>query len=205
MAGRFHSALLIAGALFAGALALDPAGAQDAKGKGKPAGFRAKGKKPEPAAKGAPGKPVLVATSGDWTVYVAQGGKDRTCYALSQPKDRQPSTLKRDPAFVFISTRPAENVKNEVSVIMGFPLKDGGDASAEIGDNSFDLVARGTSAWIKNAAEEGQFIDALKKGGRLVVKAPSAKGNVTTDSYSLSGLSQALEQVAKKCAEAKPS
>jgi hypothetical protein len=156
-----------------------------------------------PPGKGAPagaGKPTLVGTFGDWGAYQSQAGKNKICYVLAQPKDRQPTALKRDPAYMFISSRPGEGVHNEVSVIMGFPLKEGGpEAKAEIGANAFDLVAKGENAWIKNAAEEGQFVEAIKKGAKLIVKIASKKGNVTTDTYSLSGISQALERVQKDC------
>lgn len=149
------------------------------------------------------GKPVQVGNYGDWGAFVAQGGqgggKDKTCYALASPKERAPSALKRDPAYVFISNRPGENVRGEVSIIMGFAVKEGAAARAEVGESKFDLVAKGSNAWIKNPAEESQFIEALKKGSKLIVKAPSLKGNATTDSYSLSGLSQALEKVQKEC------
>lgn len=145
------------------------------------------------------GKPVQVGSYGDWGAFVAHGGKEKTCYALAMPKDRMPASLKRDQAYVFISTRPGENVHNEVSIIMGFPLKEGGDAKAEIGGTTFDLVAKGTNAWIKSASEEPRFVEAAKKGSKLVVKAPSVKGHVTTDTYSLSGLAQALERVQKEC------
>ncbi|WP_175492463.1 invasion associated locus B family protein [Methylocapsa palsarum] len=146
-----------------------------------------------------PGKPSQVGTYGDWGVFVAQGGKEKTCYALATPKERAPAKLKRDPAYVFISNRPGESVRSEVSVIMGFAVKPGADVKTDIGGAAFDFVPKGSNAWIKNTAEEGQFVDALKKGSKLIVKAPSAKGNVTTDSYSLSGLSQALERVQKEC------
>jgi invasion protein IalB len=146
-----------------------------------------------------PGKPAQVGTYGEWGVFVAQGGKDKTCYALATPKDRSPAKLKRDPAYVFISNRPGESVRSEVSVIMGFAVKPGADVKTDVGGTAFDFVPKGSNAWIKNTAEESQFIDALKKGAKLIVKAPSAKGNVTTDSYSLSGLSQALERVQKEC------
>lgn len=146
-----------------------------------------------------PGKPTQVGTYGDWGVFVAQGAKDKTCYALATPKDRAPAKLKRDPAYVFISNRPGESVRSEVSVIMGFAVKPGADVKTDVGGAAFDFVPKGSNAWIKNTAEESQFIDALKKGSKLIVKAPSAKGNVTTDSYSLSGLSQALERVQKEC------
>ncbi len=145
------------------------------------------------------GKPVQVGSFSDWGAFLAEGGKDKTCYALATPKDRAPAKLKRDPAYIFISSRPAEKVRNEVSVIMGFAMKDGGEAHADVGGENFDLVAKGANAWIKNPAEEARFIDALKKGSKLIVKAPSIKGNVTTDTYSLAGISEALEKVQKDC------
>ena len=145
-------------------------------------------------------KPQLVGTYGDWGAYEAQGAKSKICYALAQPKERTPSSLKREQGYIFISTRPGEHVKNEVSVIMGLPLKEGsGDARAEVGTNNFDLVTKGQNAWMKDSAQEGQLVGAMKKHGRLVVKAPSSKGAVATDSYSLNGLGPALDRVAKDC------
>ena len=166
--------------------------------------------KQEPAAqagksaeKAAPGKPVLVGTYGDWGTYEAQGPKSKICYALAQPKQRMPATLKRETAFVFISSRPGEGVRNEVSVIMGVPMKDGApDAKAEVGKTAFDLVTKGQNAWMKNAAQEAQLIETMKRSGRLTVKAPMLKG-VVSDSYSLAGLAQALDRVSKDCPDAR--
>jgi flagellum-specific peptidoglycan hydrolase FlgJ len=149
-------------------------------------------------------KPVQIASFGDWGAFLAEGGKEKTCYALAQPKERAPSKLKRDPAYVFISNRPGENIHNEVSIMMGFPMKNGGEAEADVSGTSFDLVSKGTNAWIKNPAQEAEFIRALKKSAKLVVKAASIKGHVTTDSYSLTGLSQALESVERECRETAP-
>jgi invasion protein IalB len=144
------------------------------------------------------GKPVLLENYHDWGAYMAQG-KEKTCYALASPKERAPSTMKRDQAYVFISSRPSENVRNEVSIIMGFAMKDNSGAKVEIGNASYDLIAKGTNAWVKNPAQETQFIDAMKRGSKLTIKAASSKGNQTTDSYSLAGLSQALDRVQKEC------
>jgi hypothetical protein len=106
--------------------------------------------------------------------------------------------LKRDPAYAFIANRPGENVREEVSIIMGFPVKEAG-ARAEVAGSGFALKAKGANAWIKNQAEEAQFVDALKTGSKLIIRAPSLKGQITIDSYSLAGLSQALERVQKEC------
>ena len=159
------------------------------------------------------GKPLLVATYGDWGAYAAKTGPSKTCYALAQPKDRTPSNLKRDPAFIFIADRPAENVRNEVSIIMGFDVK-GSDAatgaagnaaaavpeaSVAVGSSKFVLIAKGGNLWLKNAAEEGPMIAAMRKNSKLIVQAASLKGNVTTDDYSLLGLGQALDRAQKEC------
>ncbi len=56
-------------------------------------------------AQGAP-NPTLIGQYGDWGVYVSK--TPRVCFALSQPKERLPAGLNRDPGYIFISTRPAE-------------------------------------------------------------------------------------------------
>lgn len=181
-----------------------------ANGNNKPAAAPAKtaqGNKPtpsKPAAQPADRKPggnqaLLLASFGDWGAYASNQSKGKICYALSQPKDRLPKNLNRDPAYLFVSNKPGEGVKNEVSIILGFPAKDGGEASATIGSATFALVTQGSNAWVKNPAEEGRFLDTLRKGERLVVKATSKRGNTLTDSYSLSGVSDALGRSSKEC------
>jgi hypothetical protein len=172
--------------------------------------------KPKAAEKSAEvGKPLLVVKFGDWGVYHTQAAKGPVCYTLAQPKERAPADLKREAAYAFISDRPGEGVRNEVSFIMGFdvadtaaaeakkpdPKKKAADtqATASVGDQSFELLAKTSNLWVKNAAEEGQLIDQMRKAGKLQVKAASKKGNVTTDTYSLAGFSQALERVQKDC------
>ena len=145
----------------------------------------------------AAGKPVEVGKFGDWGAYLAKG-KTKTCYALASPKERKPEA-KHDAAYVFISDRPAEHVHNEVSIIMGFPVKENGEAEAKIGATNFDLVTKGSNAWIKNPSDEAKFVEALKHAGKLIVKAPAARGPATTDLYSLAGIKPALERVAKDC------
>ncbi len=197
-------------ALVLGALAAPPALAKDPP-KAKPAAAGKvdsakpdKGKKADAGKKAEAGKSTPVASFGDWSAYATQG-KPKTCYVAAEPKDRAPADLKRDHAYVFIAARPGENVHNEVSVIMGFAMTDAkvqapkAPPSAEIGSASFELVAKGSNAWLKNPAEEGRFVETMKKGAKLVVHATSLKGNATTDSYSLSGFSDALARIHKDC------
>ena len=144
-------------------------------------------------------KPDQIGTFGDWGAF-ATHGKEKTCYALASPKERQPKAKPKDPsAYVFVSTRPGEGVRNEVAINLGYQTKDGSAASADIDGDVYELVTKGTNAWVKNAAEEPKFVKALKEGGKLTIKASSAKGKTTTDAYSLEGLSKALDRVQQEC------
>jgi hypothetical protein len=175
-----------------------PAAAGKPAASAKPAAAAKPGAKP--AATGAPqGQPVQLAMFGDWGAYASDTAKGKVCYALARPKERLPKTLKRDDGYLFISNRPAEGVRNEVSVVLGFQAKDGSEGSAAIGATSFALVTKGDAAWVKNAAEDAAFVETLRKGQSLVVKATSKKGNESVDRYALTGFVQALDRVKKEC------
>jgi invasion protein IalB len=145
------------------------------------------------------GQATLLASFGDWGAYAAQRDKSKLCYAMTQPKNREPKNLNRDPAYLFVSSQPADGVRNEVSLVMGFPAKDGVDATAAVGQANFALVTKVANAWVKNPAEEGRVIDALKKGDKLVVRSESKRGSKLTDEYSLKGFNEALARVQREC------
>ncbi|MEK4034274.1 invasion associated locus B family protein [Methylocystis sp. IM3] len=149
---------------------------------------------------GGSGKPEQLGTYGEWGAYLAVSGRDKTCYALGQPKDRQPKTkLKDTPGYVFISSRPGEGVRNEVAINLGYATKDGSAATAQIDGEDWELITKGTNAWVKDQGKEKEFVGALRGGGKLIVKAASSKGTTTIDTYALKGLSDALARVAQEC------
>ena len=165
-------------------------------------------KKPAKPAKPAAKKPsdpteqaVLLGQFGDWGAYKAAPGGKLVCLALAKPTSAvtEPANKKRDPSYAFVSTRPAEKVKNEVSMIVGYPQKPGVDATATIGAASYVMYTQNDGTWVKNAAEEAQMVGAMRKGSGLVVKSVSARGTKSTDTYSLKGLDQALDKVAEEC------
>jgi hypothetical protein len=153
----------------------------------------------KPARAASPGG-SLVTSYGDWEVYMAQSGRSKICYALSRPKDTSPKTASRDPAYLFVSFRPAENVRNEVAFEFGFTAKENAPAEVSVGNTSYALLAKASNAWLKNPAEEGQAITAMARSGTMTVKTQSARGSNLTDRYSLNGFNKALEHARKECA-----
>jgi invasion protein IalB len=144
---------------------------------------------------------VLLGQFGDWGAYTATPGGKKVCFALAKPTKAatDPAGRNRDASYAFISTRPAEKVKNEVSVIVGYPQKASFDATATIGAANYVMYTQNDGAWVKNAAEEGQMVEAMRKSADLVVKSESARGTKSIDTYSLKGIGEALDKVAAEC------
>ena len=162
---------------------------------------------PKPQAPKKPAKPepteqaVLLGQFGDWGAYTASPGGKKVCFALSKPTSAvtEPAGRKRDPSYAFVSTRPAEKVRNEVSMIVGYPQKPGVDATATVGSASYVMYTQNDGAWVKNAAEEAQMVETMRKGADLVVKSVSTHGTKTTDTYSLKGLARRSTRWREEC------
>jgi hypothetical protein len=154
-----------------------------------------------PAKPAGDSQPTLLGQFGDWGAYTASPGGSKICFALAKPKTSktEPAGRKRDQAYMFVSTRPAEKVKNEVSVTLGYPFKSNADASAEIGAAKFGMYTQNDGAWIKNVAEETRMVDSMRKAADLTVKGTSEKGTQSLDQYSLKGLAQALDRIEQEC------
>ncbi|MBV9751894.1 MAG: hypothetical protein JO188_05185 [Hyphomicrobiales bacterium] len=150
------------------------------------------------SAKPGTGQALKLGQFDDWIAYATPGAK-KICYALSVPKERLPKNLNRDPGYLFVSYRPDEKVRGEIAVVMGFAVKENSPAEALLGSNKFELAGKDTSLFVHNAAEEGTMLAAMKRGGSLVVKASSKRGNETTDRFSLAGIVQALDRAEKEC------
>jgi len=153
-----------------------------------------------PSVPGAP-QPTLLGQFGDWGAYAATPGGKKVCFALAKPANSHtaPPNRPRDPTYMFISSRPAEKVKDEVSIIFGYGFKPSADASIEISGANYAMYTQADGAWVKNAAEETRLVDAMRKGQDLTVKGTSAKGTASTDVYSLKGLPDALDRVGREC------
>jgi hypothetical protein len=134
-----------------------------------------------------------------WTAYTYLAGGAKVCYAVSQPSSMQPSGVNRDPVYIFVTNRPQEGVRHELSVITGYPYKDGSKTEVKIGSDTFVLFTKDDGAWVQNAAEETRLVGAMKAGADMVVSGTSRRGTVTTDTYSLSGVTAALRKIDDEC------
>jgi len=135
----------------------------------------------------------------DWESFILSQEENKICFAQSIPVVRAPKKLKRDPSRLFISFRPTENIKNEVSVTNGYEFKLKAPVTAKSGKKSYDLFSKGRFAWVVDNEDEAKLIITMKKASRLMIIGNSDKGDQTTDHYSMMGFTKAYNVAKKSC------
>lgn len=147
--------------------------------------------------------PTLLGAFKNWTAYTTGTGDSKMCYALAQPKSSDPKNVKRDPMYFLISDWPARKVKGETEVVAGYQYKDDSKVSAQIGSDKFTFFTKndGTdgNAWIEDLSREPDLVSAMRRGAEITVTGTSSRGTLTKDTYSLSGISAALDKIHSAC------
>jgi len=90
--------------------------------------------------------------------------------------------------------------QGEVSFTGGYPFAGGSTVGLDIGGTKFDLFSDGEWAWAGSKDDDAKIIAAMKSGASAVLTARSARGTQTADTFSLNGISAALDEAAKRCA-----
>ncbi len=135
----------------------------------------------------------------DWSLYTDEKSPHLFCFLTSEPKSSDPADTPREPPRVYITAWPKEGVKAEPSIRLGFPAKKNSDISVAVNNASFKLFSADERAYVQDATQELKLIDAMKKGNKFAVTATTATGTNITDTYSLTGLGQAMQELHSTC------
>ena len=135
----------------------------------------------------------------DWESFVLSQEGNKICFAQSIPVVRAPKKLKREPSRLFVSFRPNENIKNEISVTNGYEFKLKTPVAAKAGKKSYDLFSKGRFAWVVDSKDESKLIVTMKKASRLMIIGMTKKDDQTTDHYSMMGFTKAYNTAKKNC------
>jgi hypothetical protein len=143
--------------------------------------------------------PTNIGTFKSWTAWTGNDSTGLICYISAEPGSSKPTGVNRDPIHFLVVHRKGLGTRNEVQTLIGYPLKKDGKPSAAIDGKTFPMIADGSGAWLASASDEAGFVAALKKGSELVVKGTSQRGTDTTDTYSLAGVTAAMDAIDKAC------
>lgn len=147
-----------------------------------------------------------IGTYAKWRLFVDAQGAAQHCYIVGEPQRSQPRNVKRGNVFLTISHRPGQGVRDEVSVRIGYPFSASSTPFAKIGSDEFTFFTgvqaqNGAEewAWLEALSDQPRMVNAMKRGSELVFKATSARGTLTTDSYSLRGVTAAMKALDAAC------
>jgi hypothetical protein len=135
----------------------------------------------------------------DWESFILSQEGAKICFAQSIPVIKAPKKFKRDPSRLFVSFRPAEDIKNEVRVTNGYEFKLKAPVAAKSGKKSYDLFSKGRFAWVVDDGDEKKLISTMRTASRLMIIGDSEKGTQTTDHYSMMGFTKAYNIAKKNC------
>ena len=134
----------------------------------------------------------------NWESFSVETEKGKICYAQTIPTKREPSSIKREASRLFVSFRPGEKIKDEISITSGHPYK-ASTVEAKSGKSSFTFFSQDNFAWLLDLKEEQKFIKLMKRATDLIIKARTVKGAETTDHYSMMGFTKAYNAAKKTC------
>jgi invasion protein IalB len=138
-------------------------------------------------------------THKDWETYVIKNDAGKVCFAQSKPVLQAPKTSERE-ARLFISFRPNEKIKDEISITAGYIFNKKNLITAKSGKNKykFDITTE-NFAWMANTKQEKKMIKTMKKGSRIMITGYNQKGSQTIDHYSLLGFTKAYKATKANC------
>jgi len=134
----------------------------------------------------------------NWESFVAETDKGKICFAQTLPTKRAPAAIKREESKLFVTFRPAENIKDELSLTSGHDYKSS-TVTASSGKRSYSFFSQKNFAWLLDDQEEQKFIKLMQRATDVIVKARTANGAETTDHYSMMGFTKAYNTAKKTC------
>ncbi len=134
----------------------------------------------------------------NWESFTAETDKGKICFAQTVPTKRAPSAIKRDKSKLFVTFRPSESIKDEISITSGHDYKTS-SVTASSGKRRYSFFSQKNFAWLLDDQEEKKFIQLMKKATNVIVKARTTKGAETTDHYSMMGFTKAYNTAKKTC------
>ena len=134
----------------------------------------------------------------NWESFIAETDKGKICFAQTIPTKRAPASIKREKSKLFVTFRPTESIKDEVSLTSGHDYKSS-SVTASSGKKRYSFFSQKNFAWLLDDQEEKKFIKLMKRATNLIVKARTTNGAETTDHYSLMGFTKAYNTAKKTC------
>jgi invasion protein IalB len=145
-------------------------------------------------------EPEQIATYSDWMVFTFDTDSgDRICYAVTEPQDVSPTSANHGDVFFSVASWQSGSANNQPSFMAGYQLQNGSEPTVRIGSDRWEMFSDAREAFVENPRQEQRLIDAMRRGREMRVSATSSRSTSTNYTFSLLGISKALERVEEAC------
>lgn len=144
-------------------------------------------------------QPEQIATYRDWIVYAVSVGGDRICYAVSEPTEKDPASVNHGDVFFSVSTWKSGAASEQPSFMSGYPLRSTSAPLVRIGSDRWKMFAEGDEGFVEADGDEGRLVSAMRRGSEMRLSAMSDRGTQTEYTFSLLGISNALDRAKSEC------
>jgi len=129
----------------------------------------------------------------DWAAF--RDDAPSRCYAIAKP------TRSSDAGpFASVATWPDTSVRGQLHIRLSRETREEANATLTIGDQRFELVAKGHNAWAQDNRMDAAIVASIRSASRMSVAATGANGARFSDRYSLAGVATAMDAAVVGCA-----
>lgn len=133
---------------------------------------------------------TTLGTFGQWNAAAYGAGDNRRCFIIATPTGIAPSTLRHGDVHFFVQASEGAH-RTESSLQTGYAFAEQSEITVTIGDESFRMITKGNNAWLRQLEREPELLAAMRAGSEMVLAARSARGNETSYTFSLNGVTAA--------------
>jgi hypothetical protein len=135
----------------------------------------------------------------DWSSYTATDGAGPVCFAMTKPTTVTPTPDGYTQAYLYLTSRPSENVSSEFNLVAGFTFQPDSAATVTVNGQTFNLFTQNDAAWLDDAGQSDALASAIRAGSSLVVEGTTSAGIKVAQTFSLAGSTAASQAVAAEC------
>jgi invasion protein IalB len=144
-------------------------------------------------------EPEQIATYRDWIVYRVTEGNDTICYAVTEPTDKEPPSVDHGDVFFMVSSWKSGAATDQPSFAAGYDLRESPEPLVRIGSDRWDMFTAGVEGFVEENTDEDRLVRAMRRGSEMRVSAMSQRGTATEYTFSLLGISNALDRAEREC------
>lgn len=144
-------------------------------------------------------EPSFVSRHNDWSVYVRGEGEAKVCYALATPEDARPGNVNHGDVYFLVSSWASGAAREQPSFMAGYELRPASPPEARVGSERVDMYVDAREGFVEGSRDEARLVRAMRRGAEMRVEAVSARGTATAYTFSLMGVTAALNAVDRLC------